>query len=167
MRRHLFLYLFVFALLTVIYLFVDFRKKYEAFHEDVTTLESKIERLDSLNLKLNDENFDLSYFKFMANEEATWYFERQGYDVEELKSLILDALYETNVYEGEEHPLIPYVSMTDRPIVIDKARILNHKWLIANYTDGEYSGELFLNYTVVAKDSINFKVTDYLMFPRP
>jgi len=166
MRRHLFLYLFVFALLTVIYLFVDFRKKYEAFQDDVDALEAKIERLDSVNLQLNDDNFDLSYFKFSANEEALMYFESQGYDVEALEAKILDALYETNIYAGDEHPLIPYVSMTDRPIVIDKTRILNHKWLIANYTDGGYSGELFINYKVVNKDSISFKLTDYLMFPK-
>ncbi|MEM1002447.1 MAG: hydrolase [Bacteroidota bacterium] len=166
MKRHLFLYLFVFALLTIIYLFVDFRKKYESYYETVQNFENKLEKLDSINLALNDENFDLSYFKFDANEEAMYYFERQGYQVDELQAAIFDALYATNVYEGEDHPLIPYVSMTDRPILIDKARILNHRWIIANYTDGQHSGEIFLNYNVVTKDSINFKLTDYLMFPR-
>ncbi len=166
MKRHLFLYLFVFALLTVVFQYVNSKKIIEKYETDIQDLKEKVNLQDSINLSLNDENFDLSYFKFSKNEEAMYYFERQEYQVDSLEAAIFDALYATNVYKGEEHPLIPYVSMTDRPILINKARILNHRWIIADYTDGQYSGEIFLNYNVISMDSISFKLSDYLMFPR-
>lgn len=166
MKRHLFLYLFVFALLLVVFQYVNSKNIIEVYERDITELKSERSNQDSINQALNDLNFDLSYFKLSSNEEAMSYFERDGYQIDELKASIMDALYETNIYKGEEHPLIPYVSMTDRPILINKARILNHRWIIADYTDGQFNGEIFLNYKVISKDSINFKLTDYLMFPR-
>ena len=166
MKRHLFLYLFVFALLVVVYQYVSSKNIIELYERDITELKEQVKYQDSINRVLTDENFDLSYFKFSSNDEAMLYFERENYRVSELEASIFDALYTTNVYQGEEHPLIPYVSMTERPILLDKARILNHRWIIANYTDGEYTGELFLNYKVIDKDSITFKVTDYLLFPK-
>ena len=166
MKRHLFLYLFVFALLVVVYQYVSSKNIIELYERDITGLKEQVQNKDSIIMRLNDKNFDLSYFKFSSNEEAMLYFERQNYGVSELEKSIFDALYATNVYQGEEHPLIPYVSMTDRPILLDKARILNHRWIIANYTDGEYTGEVFLNYRVIGKDSITFKLTDYLLYPR-
>lgn len=166
MKRHLFLYLFVFTLLVVVYQYVSSKNIIELYERDISGLKEKVKYQDSINLNLNDENFELSYFKFSSNDEAMSYYEQQDYKAEELEATIVDALYATNVYNGEEHPLIPYVSMTDRPILIDKARIINHRWIIANYTDGEYSGEIFVNYKVINKDSITFKLTDYVFFPK-
>jgi hypothetical protein len=166
MKRQLFLYLFLFALLLVVFQYVNSKSIIEVYENDISELKKKRAEQDSLNQILIDENFDLSYFKFNRNEEAMSYFEREDLDIDRLQDNIMDALYETNVYEGEEHPLIPYVSMTDRPIVINKARILNHRWIIADYTDGQHNGEIFLNYSVVSMDSISFKLTDYLMFPK-
>lgn len=166
MKRHIFLYLFVFTLLLVVFQYVNSKNIIDKYEVDIKELKAKVATQDSINMALNDLNFELSYFQFKTNEEAMYYFERQDYNVDELQASILDALYETNVYEGEEHSLIPYVSMTDRPILINNARIINHRWILADYTDGSYNGELFINYSVETKDSISFKLTDYLMFPR-
>ena len=166
MKRSIFLYLFVFTLLLVVFQYVNSKNIIDKYEVDIKDLKAKVATQDSINMALNDANFELSYFQFKTNEEAMYYFERQDYNVDEIQASILDALYETNVYEGEEHPLIPYVSMTDRPILINNARIINHRWILADYTDGSYNGELFINYSVETKDSISFKLTDYVMFPR-
>lgn len=165
MKKQIFLYLFVFTLLLVVFQYVNSKSIIDKYEKDINQLKTEVSLQDSLNSELNDENFELSYFMFSNSEDAMSYYERQNYNVDSLQLTILDHLYETNVYKGEEHPLIPYVSMTDRPILINKARIINHRWILADYTDGTYGGELFLNYNVISKDSISFKVTDYLMYP--
>lgn len=165
MKKQIFLYLFVFTLLLVVFQYVNSKSIIDKYEKDINQLKTEVSLQDSLNSELNDENFELSYFMFSNSEDAMSYYERQNYIVDSLQLTILDHLYETNVYKGEEHPLIPYVSMTDRPILINKARIINHRWILADYTDGTYGGELFLNYNVISKDSISFKVTDYLMYP--
>jgi hypothetical protein len=166
MKQHLFLYLFSFALLVIVFQYVNSKNIIDKYERDIKELKSKVKIRDSLNLQLSDENFELSQFTLSANEEAMAYFEYQNYRISQLEPAIMDALYETNVYDGEEHPLIPYVSMTDRPILLDEARIINHRWILANYTDGAYFGEVFLNYNVVNQDSITFKLNDYVLFPK-
>ena len=94
MKRHLFLYLFVFTLLVVVFQYVNSKNIIEKYERDITELKKKVKIQDSLNLALNDENFELSYFKLSSNEDAMSYFEYQDYQIDELKSSILDALYE-------------------------------------------------------------------------
>jgi hypothetical protein len=78
---------------------------------------------------------------------------------------IKDGLIEMNVYKGIDHPIIPYVSMTDSKIMIDRIKVLNHKWLLTNFTDGKHWGELFINYEVNDSGAIDYKLTDYFLYP--
>lgn len=165
MKGRIFMYLFIFSILLVVFQYVNSKNIIDRYEVDIQNLKDVSDELkDSIN-SMSDKQFELSYFMLEGNEDAMSYFERQNYRISELSSAILDKLYETNTYEGSEHPLIPYVSMTEQKIMINKARILNHRWIIANYTDGENWGEIFLNYTVESLDKISFKLTDYLLYP--
>jgi len=55
--------------------------------------------------------------------------------------------------------------MTENKMLINKVRILNHKWLIANFTDGDHWGEIFVNYSIDDNNDLKFELTDYLMYP--
>ena len=58
MKRHLFLYLFVFALLVVVYQYVSSKNIIELYERDITGLKEQVQNQDSIIMRLNDENFD-------------------------------------------------------------------------------------------------------------
>ena len=55
--------------------------------------------------------------------------------------------------------------MTGGKIVIDQISILNHKWILADFTDGEHRGELFINYEVNDSGEISYSLKDYFLYP--
>jgi hypothetical protein len=136
--------------------------------EDYDKKLTKLEERETVNkdsiTTLRDENFELMRFSLEFNDDAMSYFEDQGYKISELVPFIKDELYKLNVYEGDDHPLVPYASMTGNKMMINSIRLLNHKWIIADFSDGKYWGEMLLNYEIVDKQELKFKLLDYLLY---
>ncbi|GGG45736.1 hydrolase [Bizionia arctica] len=165
MKNKIFMYLFVFTLLLVVFQYVNsknildaYNKKYEKSLEKITTYKDTISNL-------RDRVLTLSEFKLDETEAALTYFEERGFNVSELIPFIKDELYELNIMKGEEHPLIPYASMTGGKMLINSIRILNHKWIIANFSDGKYWGELFISYEITEDEHLKFKLMDSFLYP--
>ncbi len=78
---------------------------------------------------------------------------------------IKDNLYALNEKAKTEHPLIPYMLSEDRPMVINHVKLLNHKWIIADFSDGKYWGELFIKYEVRDGKELNFELLDSFLYP--
>lgn len=165
MKRRLFMYLFIFALLAIIFQYSNSKRILDKYEEDIKIFKSKISNLEDENAVLNDKLYDLSVFNIEGNEDAITYFEDRGFDYEELLPKLKDGLLEMNVYEGVDHPIVPYASMTESKILIDQIRVLNHKWILTNFTDGKHWGELFINYEVDDMGKIRYKLTDYFLYP--
>ena len=164
MKKNLYLYLFVFALLLVIFQYVNSKNIIEKYETDITSLKESTKELKGQITRLEDENLDLLYFNLENNDDALTYFERSGYDTSELVPFLKDELYKLNEVKGE-HPLVPYASMTGNPMMINKVRLLNHKWIIADFSDGEYWGEMLLTYEITEKKELKFKVVESLLYP--
>jgi len=48
---------------------------------------------------------------------------------------------------------------------INKIRFLNHKWIIADFTDGRYWGEMVIEYYISDKKQIELTSTTSLLYP--
>ena len=165
MKQKIFMYLFVFAILIVLFQYVNSKNTFESYESKVTNLNERVLKLeDSIN-SLIDENLDFKYFTIDGQEEALTYFENKGYETSELIPMIKDQLYQLNAYKGDEHPLVPYASMTGNKMLINKVSIVNHRWILTDFTDGKHWGELFLNYEITDTGELKFNVVDYLMYP--
>ena len=81
-----------------------------------------------------------------SNEDAISYFEEMGYDANKLALTISDKIISENK-PGKDNPIVPFVGMEGH-MAINKVRLLNHRWIIADFTDGVYWGELFIVYDV-------------------
>lgn len=165
MKKKIFLYLFVFTILLVIFQYVNSKSILESYEHKIDKLREKVEVFKDSIIALEDENLDLLYFNIENNDDALSYFERDGYDTSELIPFIKDELYKLNVYEGDDHPIVPYASMTGGKILINKVKLLNHKWIIADFSDGKYWGELFLTYEIIDKQKLKFKLIEYFLYP--
>lgn len=166
MKSRIFMYLFIFSVLLIIFQYVNSKSIIDKYEEDIKTFKSKIAENEKVVTALEDQNFELNYFNIDRNEDALSYFEAQGYNTDQLIPAIIDGLYKMNDYEGEEHPIVPYVSMTDSKLLINKIRILNHKWIVANFTDGDFWGEIFVTYSIDEDNNLKYKLVEYFMYPK-
>ncbi|MBT8244228.1 MAG: hydrolase [Winogradskyella sp.] len=159
------MYLFIFAVLAIIFQYSNSKNILDKYEKDIKIFKAEIKDLEDERINLNDKIFDLSNFNFDGNQEAIDYFENQGVNTDILLQKLKDGLLETNIYEGVDHPIVPYASMTESKIMIDQIKVLNHKWILANFTDGKYWGELFINYELDNSGEVAYKLTDYFLYP--
>lgn len=164
MKSRIFMYLFIFSLLLILFQYMNSKSIIEDYDKKLSkSIERESVYKDSIK-SLEDKNFELMRFSLEFNDEAMSYFEDQGYKISELVPFIKDELYKLNVYEGDDHPLVPYASMTGNKMMINSIKLLNHKWIITDFSDGKYWGEMLLNYEITDKQELKFKLLDYLMY---
>lgn len=163
MRNKLLMYLFIFTLLFTIFIYVNDKKILDSKQESIEALENKIAELESEGESANNLVENEDYFSLKNNEEALTYFESKGIDPEGLILKIEDAIISKNKV-GEDNPLVPMDGMNG-DMRINKIKVLNHKWVIADFTDGTYWGEVFLSYEVGEEGEINFFPEKSFMYP--
>jgi len=160
MKLKIFIYLFVFTALILVFQLVNSSK---VVNYQVEMIQEKIARIDTLRQLLDKSEqayADDVYFSLDRNEEAMAYFE--DLSIEDLITRIKDKVYDSNAIKGD-NPLVPFTG-TGGKFLINKVKILNHKWLIADFSDGTYWGELWIQYAVNGED-IRLEVKDYLLYP--
>ncbi|WP_422861229.1 hydrolase [Flagellimonas sp. W118] len=162
MKSKIFLYLFVFAALIVLYQFISAGNFQKSMNSTIQKLESEVTELkDSLEqsqLKI----LDIQYFSLENNDDALAY-----YDHLNLKNpvrYIEDKLLETNEKKGN-NPLVPYDGM-ESDFKINKIKVLNHKWILADFSDGKYWGDLVIKYELKDDLGVDFTLMDHLLYTR-
>ncbi len=164
MKQRIFMYLFVFSILLVLFQYVNAKRVFEDMSNKLEGCKLKLEKYQDSVAVLQDDILDLSHFNLDKNEDAISYFENDGYNISELIPFIKDELYKLNVAKGE-HPLIPYASSEGRKMLINTVKILNHKWIIADFSDGEYWGEIFITYEVTKEKELKFNLVESFLYP--
>ena len=170
MKRTLFMYLFLFTLLFVIFQYMNEKKIFEKQENKIEKQRNTISNLknelltlkDSLEI-LSNENLSCNYFTLQGNENAMSYVEKLGFESLEIESQVSEYMYDQNLVK-EKNYLIPYEGMNGK-MKINKIKFLNHKWIIADYTDGRYWGEMILEYYVTKKNKIELNQISSLLYP--
>lgn len=164
MKQRIFIYLFLFSLLIILYQYVNSKRLFEVQNKTIEQKEARIKTYKDSITSLQDDILNLSHFNLNRNEDAITYFENKGYNIEELIPYIKDELYKTNEVRGN-HPLIPYAASEGRKMMINTVKLLNHKWIIADFSDGVFWGELFLTYEVSDSQEVTFHVAASFLYP--
>ena len=170
MKRTLFMYLFLFTLLFVIFQYMNEKKIFEKQENKIEKQRNTISNLknelltlkDSLEV-LSNENLSCNYFTLQGNENAMSYVEKLGFESLEIESQVSEYIYDQNLVKQKNY-LIPYEGMNGK-MKINKIKFLNHKWIIADFTDGRYWGEMILEYYVTKKNKIELNQISSLMYP--
>lgn len=164
MRRSIFLYLFVFALLLTIFEYVNARRMLEGKNNEIENLEYKLAESEKKNDSLDAENTSLNYFTLNSNEEAISYFEEQGLDAAEVAQQIENQIISQNKADSD-NTLVPYEGMEGK-MRVNKIKILNHKWIIADFTDGTYWGEMFITYYIDENKNLVLNTEESFLYPK-
>ncbi|MCM5663295.1 hydrolase [Galbibacter mesophilus] len=163
MKRNIFMYLFFFAVLYIIYQYVSSKKYFEKETVKIENLEAENERLGDSIKTLTLDKLDLQYFSLENNDDALAYY--YDYEINNPARYIADKLLETNEHKGN-NPLVPYDGMSGAPMKINKIKVLNHKWIIADFSDGKHWGEIFIKYELKEDLSVDFTLLDHLLYTR-
>ncbi|ALJ04053.1 hydrolase [Pseudalgibacter alginicilyticus] len=164
MKQRIFMYLFIFMTLIVLFQYVSSKRILVIQDKKIKSLEkNQVIFTDSLEV-LQNEIYNLSHFNLERNEDAISYFERDGYDVSALIPFIKDEIYKLNEVKGQ-HPLVPYSASSGRKLMINTVKLLNHKWIIADFSDGEFWGEIFLTYQLTEHKELDFNLVESFLYP--
>ncbi|MEM9076408.1 MAG: hydrolase [Bacteroidota bacterium] len=162
MKNKIFLYLFVFAALIALYLFVSSNKYQKEVDSDIKNLETENQILKDSIQKAQLEILDIQYFSLENNDDALAYYEHLN--LKNPARYIADKLLETNESSGD-NPLIPYAGMNS-DFKINKIKVLNHRWLLADFSDGKFWGDLIIQYELKDDLSVDFTLLDHLLYTR-
>jgi hypothetical protein len=162
MKTRIFLYLFLFALLFIIFQYMNEKSIFERQEQQIESLEVKLEAYDSLNDVFEDRIAELNYFTLLGNDNAMTYLEKLGMEAEEVQGIVSEAIYESNL--TEENPLIPVASQ-DGKMKINALRFLNHRWVIADFTDGTYWGEVIIDYFFDENEQLLLTPVTTVLYP--
>ncbi len=162
MKNKIYLYLFIFSALICLYLFVSGGKMATAKDDSIKSLQTEVERLKDSVQKTQLKALDMQYFSLENNDDAMAYYEHLN--LKDPSRYVADKLLETNERKGD-NPLIPYEGM-ENDFKINKIKLLNHKWIIADFSDGKYWGELLIKYELKDDLGVDFTTMDHLLYTR-
>ena len=162
MKNKIILYLLIFVSLILFFQIINsgrILKKEEALLDEKI---NSISILKSKNKSLEDRLNEETYFSLYGNKNA---FNALGKEYSDsLVSKIEDALYETNI-SNERKKLISDDDARGL-FFINKVKVLNHKWIIANFSNGNIWGELLIKFNIDQNDNITFKTIDKILYPK-
>lgn len=119
-----------------------------------------ISKLTDSIRKLTDERDEALNFSLETNELSQQYFE--DLKIVNPSQIVINALMETNIKEKN-----PYIkSESNGRFLINKIRILNEKWVICEFSDGELWGDLLLEYHIDGNQKPTFKTLDEVIHPK-
>jgi uncharacterized protein YgiM (DUF1202 family) len=166
MKKSLLLYGFILALLFNVYTYMFLSKEvnYEQEKYKKTTARLK----DSLN-SVTNKLVEANYFSLERNENAQNYFDSSGgqktIKYEKLIPYVTDQLMDLNA-NPKGNPYTGQEQLGANKFIINKVKILNHRWIIADFSDGEYWGEVLLKYFVNQDESISFEVNQSVIYQK-
>ena len=146
MRKSILLYLLAFAAIIILMQYVNSSKILQAQNDDIARLMNNLEVAELQLDSIQGASAAGTHFSLLGNEEAMSYFEARGFDASELAQQVQEEIISQNSADTD-NLLVPYEGM-EGPMRINRISILNHRWIIADFTDGTHWGEVFLSYDV-------------------
>ena len=168
MKKSLFLYLFIIAALMNLFTYKYFTSK--ANSEQKASAESKNPLITSKTLSdsittLSDQLYDANYFSLENNDRAQNYLVQNNVkDINGFAEKVKQALLSYND-DPAGNKYTDQAKMGEQKFIINKVKLLNHRWIIANYSNGQLWGDVVLKYFINEDESISFEIMNTYLYP--
>ena len=165
MKHSLLLYLFILSLLFTIFTYAYYSNQVQFQNTQIEKLTKKLKKKE---LEFNSKLKDANYFSLENNEKAQNYFTSNPDQKSDITTLI-PSLKEALLKFNENPNGNPYTGQKKfglNKFTINKIKVINHRWIIADFSDGENWGEVLLKYFVNEDKSFSFEVNQFLLFPK-
>ncbi len=162
MKKNIFLYLFIFSLIINVFAYMYFTNEEKFGEQRIEKMQAKLKAGQDSISKIVAKSADENYFSLENNANAAEYF--AGKDIKEITIKVRDAIYAKNT-GPKGNPLVGYDPISGKPFIVSKVKVLNHRWVIVDFTNGSMWGEALLRYFVEDNGSITLERVDTLLYP--
>jgi len=162
MRNKIFMYFFFFAVLFIIFQYMNEKKIFEDQDKKIKGLTEQVAEAQTMNDSLANAMIRVDYFTLQGNDNAMTYLEKGGREAIEVERLVTDAIIDKNLIKGG-NPLVPYDGI-EGEMLVNKTKFLNHKWVLSDFTDGKYWGEMMIEYYFDTNGELQLKVIDSVLY---
>ncbi len=166
MKKSLMLYLFILVLLLNVFTYKYFSDEI-AFEKRKS--ENTIKRVRDSLLSSTNKLADANYFSLEKNENAQNYFNpdnaKKTIQIEKLIPSVTEKLMDLNA-NPKGNPFTGQDQIGANKFIINKVKILNHRWIIADFSDGEYWGEVLLKYFVNDDETVSFETIQTFIYQK-
>lgn len=166
MKNSFLLYLCILSVLLAVftYSYYNSQLKYET-----AKFEKSHKRANDSIVSLKNQLAESNYFSLEYNQNAQDYFYsddiEKSISYEKLIPILKEKLLDLND-NPEGNPYTGQEKLGEAKFIINKIKVLNHRWIIADYSDGTYWGEVLLKYFVNDDKSISFEVNQTLLYQK-
>jgi hypothetical protein len=157
------MYLFFFSILLVLFMYVNQSAIHERQTAVINSLEQKQSVLKDSVTTLKQEISELLYFDLLTNDSARTYFEQIGLEPEDAANQVKELIYEYNLQKGG-NPLVPFANANGQ-WRINRIKFLNHRWIIADCSDGRAWGEVWIEYFFDQEGQLDLTVESSVLYP--
>lgn len=129
-------------------------------NERVENMQQKVSALNKEVKSEKDKTAEADYFSLETNDNSLDYY--YGKDIPQLITNIKEGIYRLNA-NPEGNKLTGYPPMNGTPFTINKVKVLNHRWIIADYSNGKAWGEVLIKYFVEDDGRITYETIETLL----
>ena len=166
MKKSFLLYVTIFSVLITLLTYMYYSKQMDSAQKQFD--KSSKTAKDSISL-MKTQLADANYFSLAHDDNAQNYFEttQNGKFIayEKLIPYVTEKLLDYN-QDPKGNPYTGQDQIGAQKFIINKVKILNHRWIIADYNDGEYWGEVLLKYFVNEDQSISFEIIQSVIYQK-
>lgn len=162
MKKNLFLYLFVFSLCFNIFTYMFLTGQIETEGRRVAGVKNQLKASrDSLAVCQSMGN----YFAVEHNDNAKAYLRDNNIDdVDAFVIKVTDGIMQKNA-NPKGNPLVGYESFDGQKYVINKVKVFNHRWAIADFNNNKMWGEVLIRFFIEEDGSITYETAETLLYP--
>jgi hypothetical protein len=106
-----------------------------------------------------------NYFALESDEDAQEYFYKSNLDYQKVAFKVKEDLIALNQNKNG-NKLVPYEPIDDKPFIVNTSKILNHRWLIAEFSNGDLWGQILVKYFVSADKPTEFETIETVLYER-
>jgi len=162
MKSKIFMYLFFFATLLIIFMYMNQKSIYDSQEKAIISLTKDLKQRNDSIASLRDKIGDLDYFTLQGNENAMTYLERLGLESKAVETEVSETIYDMNLMKGG-NPLVPLEGQGE--MRVNKLKFLNHRWIQADFTDGTYWGEMVVEYFFDENNKLQLTPVSSVLYP--
>jgi hypothetical protein len=159
--KNVILYALIFSLLFNVFQYVNSTKILDAKDKEVVKVKDhlKISR-DSVASLAN-----ANYFALESDEDAQEYFYSNNLDYKKVAIKVKEDLITLNENK-KGNPLVPYEPIDGKKFLINASKVLNHRWIIAEYSNGDLWGQVLIKYFVSEGKPTDFETVETVLYER-
>ncbi len=159
--KNVILYAFVFSLLFNVFQFVNSTKILEGKETEVQKVKTQLKTSRDSVMQLSNAN----YFALESDEDAQEYFFSNNLDYQKVAIKVKEDLIVLNENKNGNQ-LVPYEPIDGKSFIVNTSKILNHRWLIAEFSNGDLWGQILVKYFVSADRPTEFETVETVLYER-